>query len=189
MEIHDHYFGFDRLQKRIGFAEWIVRVTHEHSALEIDYGKALALRRVTLIEAHPRHTVCVICRTQHLSGPPARIAIGGVEIVHDLPLVPDVIAGSQYMTTKVEEFIGNGRRQSKSARGIFRIGDYQIDLVGFYDVAQVIAYDLPSRTAENVADKKYLHVCVFDTTIWPESHVSPATVDLQRTAIAPNSPR
>jgi hypothetical protein len=83
-----------------------------------------------------------------------------------------VVARGQHMATQVKQLVGNGRREPKSARGIFRIGDHQINLVGFHYMAQMVAYDLASGTAEYIANEKYLHVRIFDTTIAGEAAVS-----------------
>src|SRR5207248_8294900 len=85
-----------------------------------------------------------------------RVAVRGIEIVDDLFLVPDVVAGRQYVCAQLEQFLGDGGSHAETTGGIFRIHHDEFDLVGFNDMMQVLADDLPSRTAKNVANKEYL---------------------------------
>ena len=60
------------------------------------------------------------------------------------------------MATQVKQLVGDGRREPEAARGVLRVSDDQVYLVALHHVAQVVAYDLTSRAAENVTDKEDL---------------------------------
>src|SRR5258706_890846 len=139
---------------------------HEHAPLQVDHGVALSQGRCAFINAHAGNAFSIVGRPQNFAGAPARVAIGGVEVVHDLALVPYVIAGGQHVATKIEDFVGDGRRQPETACGIFHVGDHQINLVGLHHMGEMVTYDLAPRAAEDVTDEEYLHaVCdinIFD---------------------------
>src|SRR5579871_717829 len=83
--------------------------------------------------------------------------MGGVEVVDDLPLVPDVIAGGQHIAAKVEKLVGDSRCNAEPAGRIFRISDHQVDLVGLHDVSNMVAHNLAAGAAENISNKENLH--------------------------------
>jgi hypothetical protein len=61
------------------------------------------------------------------------------------------------MSTKVEEFFGDGGREAEAAGGIFAVDDEEIDGVGLEQVGQVLVHDVPARGAKYVAYKQNLH--------------------------------
>ena len=77
----------------------------------------------------------------------------GVQVVDQLALVPDVVAGGQHVRAQIEELFGDLRRQAKAAGGVFRIDDGQLDVVRLAQVADVLAHDPAPRAAEDVADE------------------------------------
>jgi hypothetical protein len=68
-----------------------------------------------------------------------------------------VVAGGKDVGAEVEEVFSDGRREPKSASGIFRIDDDQIHLAFLDEMGQVLAYHPSSRAAENVPDKEQFH--------------------------------
>jgi hypothetical protein len=68
-----------------------------------------------------------------------------------------MIAGSEHLAAHIEKLLGNCRRESKAAGCIFRIGDDQINGMGFHHVGEVIAHDVPPGTAENISYEENLH--------------------------------
>ena len=90
----------------------------------------------------------------------AFLAVGrrGGEIVEELALVPDVIAGGHAIGAEVEEVFGDVGGHAESAGGVFDIHDEQVDLVCFAHVADVFADDFASCAAEDVADEEDVQV-------------------------------
>ena len=60
----------------------------------------------------------------------------GAEIVDNLALVPDVVAGGEDVGAEVEEVFGDGRREPEAAGSVFRIHDDEVDLALRDDVGQ-----------------------------------------------------
>jgi hypothetical protein len=61
------------------------------------------------------------------------------------------------MSAEVEDILGDGGRQPKSASGILRIHDHEVDLALLDDMRQMLPDDPPSRSSENVSDKEHFH--------------------------------
>src|SRR5579859_1513446 len=76
-----------------------------------------------------------------------------------------MVAGGQNVAAHIKEFVGDGRCKPEPARRVFGVGNHQIDLVRLHHVAQVVAYDLAPRTAEDITYKKNLHTLSFDPSI------------------------
>ena len=68
-----------------------------------------------------------------------------------------MIAGGQHITAEIEKFVGQRWGQSETARRIFGVGNYQVNLVSFHQVGHVVMDDLASGAAEDVANKENLH--------------------------------
>lgn len=83
-----------------------------------------------------------------------RITIRHLKVFDNLALVPDMITGGHHVDPEIEQFFRQGRRDSEPCRGIFAIGNHQIDGVLLAEFRQPVLYDRSSRTAKNVTDKK-----------------------------------
>ena len=55
------------------------------------------------------------------------VAVGRLKVVNNLAFVPDVVAGGHHVDAEIEEFFGERRRDAEAGRGVFAVGDYQID--------------------------------------------------------------
>src|SRR5215469_6806096 len=167
MHVYDNHLAVDLAKKFIGFAKRIVVVLHEYTALEIDDSVTLAGFSCAFIGADSGNALSVVGWTKHAAR--AGISVGRVKVIHDLPLVPDVIAGSEHVATQVQEFFSNRSCETKAACSIFGISNHQIDLVRGYKVRKVVVDYLASSAAENVTDEEDLH----------ESLILPAVGDWQ----------
>jgi len=65
-----------------------------------------------------------------------------------------VIAAGQDVETVSEQVLGELRSNAESARGVFRIGDRQIDFFRRNDLFEMPRDKVPADGAENIADKK-----------------------------------
>jgi len=65
-----------------------------------------------------------------------------------------VIAAGQDIDAVSEQLIGQRRRDAESARGVFAIGDGQMNVLGSDDRARMPRYQLPPGGSKNVADEK-----------------------------------
>jgi hypothetical protein len=65
-----------------------------------------------------------------------------------------MIAGRHHVDAEIEKFFGERGSDSEASRGVFTVGDNDIDAVMPAQFGQAIFYDRSSRTAENVADKE-----------------------------------
>ena len=68
-----------------------------------------------------------------------------------------MVAGGHHVHAQFQEFLGDGRGDTEASGGILRIGDGQIDLVGFDDVLQVVGDNAAPGRRENITDEKYVH--------------------------------
>jgi len=78
-----------------------------------------------------------------------------VEESEDVPFVPDMISGSQYVDAKIKQLPGYVWGKSESGSRVFRVGDDQIDLVSPHQAGQKSPQHLSSGLADDVTDKKY----------------------------------
>src|SRR4029077_20940190 len=121
--------------------------------LQVDHGITLALRSGAFIDPNTGDAFGIVGRTQDLPRPSARITIGGVEVIHNLALVPDMVASGEHVAAQVKEFVSDRRCDTEAAGSMFCVGDYQIDFVRLHHVGDMIANDLASCAAENIANE------------------------------------
>src|SRR5580692_3982084 len=86
-----------------------------------------------------------------------RIPVGGVEVIDDLALIPDMVAGRENVNAHLEKIFGQGRGDAETGRCVLSIGKHEINSVLFYESRQAILDDGSSRPAKNVTDKKNAH--------------------------------
>ncbi len=127
---------------------------HKDAAHQLDYRIVHAALRGSLVDAVAGNAGLKVGRAKHAAG--AVIAIGrdGVHVVDQVALVPDVVAGSEHVGAQVENLLGDLRGQAKASGGVFGVDDGEVDRVRLADVADVLADDLSSRAAEDVADEE-----------------------------------
>jgi len=65
-----------------------------------------------------------------------------------------VIACGKHVEPVAEQFVGELRRDPKAARGIFCVGDGEIDLFLSDDLFQILRNDGAARGSEDIADEK-----------------------------------
>jgi hypothetical protein len=83
-----------------------------------------------------------------------RIAVGHLEVFDNLAFIPDVVAGRHDVDAEIEELFGERGSDSKAGRGIFAVGDDEVDRVLPSKFRKAVFYDRSSGTAKNVADEK-----------------------------------
>src|SRR5450432_621044 len=157
VEIQKNNFGCDLLQYLVGLAEGIIIVLHEDAALQIDHGIGLALACLAFIPADAGYAFRIICGTQHPSNAAGGVGVGRLEILHNLALVPDVIAGGEHVAAEVKKLVGDLGSEPEAARGVFRVGDNKVNLVSFHYVREMVMDDFAPGTTEDVTDKENLH--------------------------------
>ncbi len=77
--------------------------------------------------------------------------------IHDLFLIPDVIPGGEDIDVAAIQLFNDFARHAESGRGIFTIGDHEIDPSFLDDPREKLTDSPPSRLAHDVTDKEYLH--------------------------------
>jgi len=63
-------------------------------------------------------------------------------VLEDLSLVPDVVAGRDYMRAEVEDLLSDGGGDSEAAGSVLSVDDQKIDRVSLKDVGKVLVYDV-----------------------------------------------
>jgi hypothetical protein len=87
-----------------------------------------------------------------------RIPVGGVEVVNDLALIPDMVAGRKNVNAYLEQVLGQRRGDAEAGGCVLSVGEHEINGVLFYENRQAILDDSSSRSAKNVTNKKNAHV-------------------------------
>jgi len=57
------------------------------------------------------------------------ISVGGVQVIDDLALVPDVVAGGDDVDAEFEQLFGNLRSDAEAAGGVLAVGDGEFNAV------------------------------------------------------------
>src|ERR1039458_4260753 len=103
VEVHQDYFGRDLLEQLVGIAKWVVVAGHKHTALKVDDAIGDAAARAALVPAEARGTHWIVCRPQDAARQGRLISVGGVQVLDDLALVPDVVAGGDDVDAELEQ--------------------------------------------------------------------------------------
>ncbi len=159
VEVDDDHSGANGGKQSIGCAKGIVDRRHEDAALQLQHGEVDARRRFAFVVAVTRQAGWKVGRPQHAPRLHLRVWSSGVQIFVELSLIPDMIAGGQYVGAPLENLFGDLRRDAETARGILDIDDREIDVVRRAYVADVLAHDFASRAAEDVADEQDIQWC------------------------------
>ena len=85
------------------------------------------------------------------------VPVGGVKVIHDLALVPDVVSGGLDFNAGLEEFLGQGRSDPETSGGVLDIGDGEIDVVFAHQLGEAFTHNVAPWPAKNVANKEYPH--------------------------------
>jgi len=70
-----------------------------------------------------------------------------------LALVEAMVSASKNVESKREQFLGNERRNAKSAGAIFRVGDSQVDLIVGNQLLEVLRNNGAASGGKNIADE------------------------------------
>src|SRR5205807_4005154 len=127
MDVHHDYLAGDLLQEIVHLAKRIIRVVHEDASLQIDNGIAVPGPGSAFIQPYPGDSVRIVRRTQNPPRAGIGISVSRLEILDDFPLVPDMIAGGEHVTSKLKKFVGKSWRQTEAPSGILRIGNDQVN--------------------------------------------------------------
>ena len=96
---------------------------------------------LSLIPAEAGRAGGIVRRTQHAARQRGLIAVGGVHVLDDLALVPDVIAGGDDVDAEFEQLLGDLRSDAEAAGGVFAVGDGEIDAVLLLQFRQALVND------------------------------------------------
>ena len=145
VHIYDDYFHVSRNFRAlaIGGAERIIERGHEGSSLQIHYRVADAGFCFADVKTRAGKPVRKIRRTQQ-----ARLVR---EKIQDLLAIPDVIAAGEHFDSAGEEFFSKARCDTEARRGIFPIGDAEIDAALRKDVVQAVVNDFAAGRPDDVS--------------------------------------
>src|SRR5207247_6090037 len=117
MHIDKNDLGLDFFQELVGNSKGIVIRRHEDATLEIDdcIGN---VSLSSLVNSPARHVRRIICRTQDSARHAVLIAIGHLEIINDFALVPNVIAGADYVDAYLEYIFRQPMCYAKATRSV-----------------------------------------------------------------------
>src|SRR5713101_5521697 len=101
MHIDKNDLGLDFFQELVGNSKGIVIRRHEDAPLEIDdcIGN---VSLSSLVNSPARHVRRIVCRAKDSASHAVLFAISHLEVINDFALVPDVIAGGDYINAQLE---------------------------------------------------------------------------------------
>ena len=127
---------------------------HEDTALQID-DCIMEIAFNALVPTPTRKFCRVVGRPQQSPCRTVRVAIRHLEVIDDLALVPNVIAGSEHVDAEVEEFFGDLTGDAEAGRGVLSVGDDQINRMSSNQRSQFFLNDIPPGPPKNVPNKQY----------------------------------
>ena len=127
----------------------IVAGIHEQPQDDIGDQHEATVRRWKQAAALARRIGGIVGRTQQTGL--------GVEIGQDLALVESVVAGGDDIRARIEQSLGDIRRNAKTAGGVFAVHDGEIDGKLLAQFRQMILYRLASGPADHVTKKQHPH--------------------------------
>src|ERR1039458_1236800 len=111
--------------------------------------------QATLVPTKARGPCRIICRAQDATGQGHLISVGGVQVIDNLALVPNVIAGGDDINAEFEQLLRNLWSDAEAPGGVLAVGDGEFDAVLPLQLWQTLVNDDAPRTPENVTDEKY----------------------------------
>lgn len=157
VEVEQDDRGSDLAEKLVGLAEGVVTRGHEDAALEVQHGVLLTVGKFTLVHAEAGGADRIVGRAKDATAAEVRVGRDG-HVLEDLALVPDVVAGRDDVGAHVEDLFGDGRGDAKASGSVLAVDDEEVDGVCLKDVRKVLVYDMAAGGAEDVADKKDVHL-------------------------------
>ena len=139
----------DALDLALRDAERIVDRRHEDAAHHVDDADLVALLRAGDQRAAARHAVRIVRGPQQ-----ARFEH---DVVQDLFLVPDVIAGGHHVDAGFQDRVADLARHAEAARRIFRVGHHEVDLVALDQRPQRPDDEVAADLAKDVTDEEKRH--------------------------------
>ena len=133
----------------IGGLERAVDRVHEHAADQIHHRDLDAVGRPEAAPADARRAGRKIRRTQQ-----TRFAL---EVIEDLPLAPDVIAGGEHVDAGVEQLAATVRIDPGATRNVLAVGDHEARLGAMDELRQQPAHGEPPGFADDVAEEEDVH--------------------------------
>src|SRR5207249_7313950 len=155
MNIDQNDLGLDFLEQLIGDAKGIIIGGHKNPPLKVDDGIGYIVF-AAFINAPARHASRIICRAQEPACE-AFIAVGTLEVVDDLALVPDVIAGGEHIDSQLEQILRQRRGDAEAGGSVFSVGDDEVAAVLFDQLGEVLFDYGSAGAAEDIADEENAH--------------------------------
>ena len=148
MEIDEPDFHFFRnaRQHLIDLPERTIGVGHVHPALQIHHGAFRAASRLVNIKARAGSGNGIVGRPDQPGLP--------TQVIVNVPLVPDVIAGRHHVDAGTKEILGDIGRDAEARGRVFAVRDHHINALRGPDIRQMVRDNAAARMAENIADKK-----------------------------------
>ena len=156
MNVDQDHLGLNIFQKLISRSERIVIRGHEDPPLQVHHSVG-NLSFAALIHAPAGHVGRIIRGTQDPARRTVPISFNHLEIVHNLALVPDVIAGRNHVDIQFEQLLGECGSNAEPSRRVFTVGDDQIDRVIADNTGKAVFDDRSPGTPEDVANEKNSH--------------------------------
>src|SRR5581483_3424820 len=157
MHVDEDDLSLNCAEEPIGNAEGIVVVGHEHAPLDVQNGVWHAGARFSFVEATSRHAGWIVGGADQAAGRAVGVAVGRLEVVDNLALVPDVVAGRDDLNAHFKKFFSKGGSDTETGGSVFAIGYDQIDAVLLHQPRQALADDGASRPSKDVADEENAH--------------------------------
>ena len=100
-------------------------------------------------------------------------------VVVDFLLVEAVVAAGEHVDSKRQQFIRHLWSDTETARGILRVGDYQVDSLRFPDVRQMVGHNTAAGMRVDIADEQNFHA---------RPVTAPSDAELTRATYLANTP-
>src|SRR6266404_581166 len=108
VHIENDYLGGEFVQNFVGLAEGVVVAGHEDAALQVDDGEGCAAPRFAFEDAPAGRAGGIVGGTQDALGVLLEVVGAELEVLDDLALVPNVVAGGEDVDAELEELVGDG---------------------------------------------------------------------------------
>src|SRR5437660_1924208 len=135
-------------QDLVGLAERAVDRGHEDAAHEVEHGHAVRAGLHGHV-ADARRAGREVGRTQE------QVLLR--DVLHDLLLVPDVVARGQHVGALLEHLLGHRPRHAEAAGGVLAVHHAEVDRVLLAQARQVLRQRGAPGLAEDVADHQDVH--------------------------------
>ena len=157
MDVEKYNLGCDLAEKFVGFAEGIIAGRHEDASLKIHDCVRLSVRKLTLVKAKAGCADRIVGRAEDAAAAFVRIGRHG-HVFEDLALVPNMVPRGDDMGAHIEDLFSNRGGNAEATGSVLAIDDEEVDRIGLENVWKVLAYDVATGRAEDVADEKDVHL-------------------------------